>query len=133
MTKLIHNRIRCNKCGDIIESKYTHDFVQCSCGQCFVDGGHDYMRVSGDYTDLSEWVGMLYAVIRLKDGDVVDIHLDSKQEVAEVGMEVAKSIIEFDNGEKAIEENDGYYWKRANERLKLMRVCVDEYKDAEIE
>lgn len=56
--KLVHNRIRCKKCGDIIESTYRHDFVQCSCGACFVDGGHDYMRVGGDIDDwenLSEW------------------------------------------------------------------------------
>lgn len=55
---LIRNRIKCLKCGDIIESKYTHDFVQCSCGACFVDGGHDYMRIGGkkeDWEDLSEW------------------------------------------------------------------------------
>jgi hypothetical protein len=57
--KLIHNRIKCLKCGDIIESTYRHDFVQCSCGTCFVDGGHDYMRVGFkdyyDFEDLSEW------------------------------------------------------------------------------
>lgn len=56
--KLIHNRIKCLKCGDIIESTHRHDFVQCSCGACFVDGGHDYMRVGGDINDwenLSEW------------------------------------------------------------------------------
>lgn len=56
--KLIRNRIKCLKCGDIIESEYTHDWVQCSCGACFVDGGHDYMRVGGnreDWKDMSEW------------------------------------------------------------------------------
>lgn len=55
---LVHNRIQCLKCGDIIESMYTHDFVPCSCGACFVDGGHSYMRVGGnpsDWKDLSEW------------------------------------------------------------------------------
>ena len=55
---LIRNRIKCLKCGDIIESKYTHDWVQCSCGACFVDGGHDYMRVGGnkeDWEDMSKW------------------------------------------------------------------------------
>ena len=55
---LIHNRIKCLKCGDVIESTYRHDFVQCSCGACFVDGGHDYMRVGGDpenFEDMSEW------------------------------------------------------------------------------
>ena len=39
--RLVRNRIKCLKCGDIIESTYRHDFVMCSCGACFVDGGHD--------------------------------------------------------------------------------------------
>ena len=56
--RLIRNRIKCLKCGDIIESKSRHDWVQCTCGACFVDGGHDYMRIGGnreDWEDLSEW------------------------------------------------------------------------------
>lgn len=56
--KLIRNRIKCLKCGDIIESKSVHDWVQCTCGACYVDGGHDYMRIGGnkeDWEDLSEW------------------------------------------------------------------------------
>ena len=56
--RLIKNRIKCLKCGDIIESKSVHDWVQCTCGACFIDGGHDYMRIGGnkeDWEDLSEW------------------------------------------------------------------------------
>lgn len=54
--QLIKNSIQCNKCSDIIESKYQHDFVWCDCGNCAVDGGLTYRRVIGsDYTDLSEW------------------------------------------------------------------------------
>lgn len=56
--KLVRNAIKCLKCGDVIESKSRHDWVQCSCGACFVDGGLDYMRVGGNYgdwEDLSEW------------------------------------------------------------------------------
>lgn len=44
MQKIIHNRIRCKHCNDIVESKSRHDFVSCSCGKVFVDGGHDYCR-----------------------------------------------------------------------------------------
>lgn len=58
MNKLIKNAIRCKKCGDIIESKYRHDFEQCSCGAVFVDGGLDYRRIGGnkdDWEDLSEY------------------------------------------------------------------------------
>ena len=38
------NAIRCNICGDKIESKFRHDYVTCSCGACAVDGGTDYLR-----------------------------------------------------------------------------------------
>lgn len=41
---IIKNAIRCNICGDEIESKYRHDYVQCKCRACAVDGGHDYLR-----------------------------------------------------------------------------------------
>ena len=41
---IIRNAIRCNICGDEIESKHRHDFVTCKCGACSVDGGHDYLR-----------------------------------------------------------------------------------------
>ena len=55
--KIIKNSIKCNLCGDIIESKFRHHFVECSCGACFVDGGHAYQRIGfkeeGCYTDLS--------------------------------------------------------------------------------
>ena len=56
MKKIIVNKIKCNKCGDIIESKHRHDFKICRCGTVAVDGGHDYLRRCGDldsYEDLS--------------------------------------------------------------------------------
>ena len=36
MPRIIRNAIRCEKCGDIIESKTIHDFKCCSCGACAV-------------------------------------------------------------------------------------------------
>lgn len=44
MRKLIKNRAKCLKCGEIIESTHRHDFVTCSCGNLSVDGGLDYIR-----------------------------------------------------------------------------------------
>lgn len=41
---IIRNAIRCNICGDVIESTYRHDYVECRCGAFAVDGGHDYLR-----------------------------------------------------------------------------------------
>ena len=43
--KIIKNAIRCNLCGDEIESKRVHDFVWCKCHTCAVDGGHDYLNI----------------------------------------------------------------------------------------
>lgn len=56
--KMIVNKIRCNKCGAVIESVYTHDMKYCRCGSVYVDGGKDYPRRGGninDYTDLSRY------------------------------------------------------------------------------
>lgn len=47
---------RCRRCGDTIESKgHRHNFVTCSCGACFVDGGDEYSRVGGDIEVLDSW------------------------------------------------------------------------------
>ena len=55
--EIISNKIKCKKCGDIIESKSTNDYRRCSCGAVAVDGGKDYLRRIGyeeDYEELSE-------------------------------------------------------------------------------
>ncbi|MFA5025103.1 MAG: hypothetical protein WC503_01150 [Candidatus Shapirobacteria bacterium] len=42
------SKVKCLKCGEVLESKYRHDFVMCSCdNQTFVDGGNDYIRMGG--------------------------------------------------------------------------------------
>jgi len=50
----IKNRARCKKCGDVIESKYRHNFVTCTCGAISVDGGNDYFRWIGNLEDFEE-------------------------------------------------------------------------------
>ena len=70
---ITRNAIKCKKCGDIIESKYTHDYVSCSCGLCAADGGLDYLRRSGncgDWDDLSEFKE-IEVTPKYKVGDVV--------------------------------------------------------------
>lgn len=55
--RIIVNKIKCNKCGEEIESKSTHDLKFCKCTSVVVDGGLDYLRRLGrreeDYTELS--------------------------------------------------------------------------------
>ena len=57
MEKIVINKVRCKKCGDVIESTYCHDFKFCKCGAVAVDGGKDYLRRCGkreDWEELSE-------------------------------------------------------------------------------
>lgn len=53
--EIIRNAARCKLCGDVIESRYRHDFVTCSCGNLSVDGGLDYIRRGWSSKDRSSW------------------------------------------------------------------------------
>lgn len=48
------NKIKCKKCGDIIESINVHDFKWCSCGAVAIDGGREYLRRVGNEADFEE-------------------------------------------------------------------------------
>ncbi|WP_242227503.1 hypothetical protein [Bacillus cereus group sp. BfR-BA-01315] len=54
MRKLKRNAIQCRKCGDVIESKFTHDFKYCLCGSVGVDGGLEYARITGEPENVIE-------------------------------------------------------------------------------
>ena len=43
--------IRCPKCGEKLFSWSRHDFQECSCGHCFIDGGFDYNRIGWEDND----------------------------------------------------------------------------------
>lgn len=58
MVKIIVNKIKCNHCGDIIESKHKNDYHVCSCGACRISGGlselkRDFVYSHEDYIELS--------------------------------------------------------------------------------
>lgn len=48
------NKIKCKKCGDIIESIDVHDFKWCFCGAVAVNGGREYLRRVGNEEDFEE-------------------------------------------------------------------------------
>lgn len=56
--RITRNAARCDTCGDVIESKYRHDFHTCQCGNLSVDGGLDYTKRAltpgAEWTDLTE-------------------------------------------------------------------------------
>jgi len=52
-----HNKAKCLKCGEVLESETVHDFKTCLCGNLSVDGGKEYLRrcfVTMEWEELSE-------------------------------------------------------------------------------
>ncbi|HBZ02975.1 MAG TPA: hypothetical protein DEO83_04100 [Lachnospiraceae bacterium] len=54
MKKIYKNMAQCKKCGDIIESKKRVGVVRCSCKSIGVEGGHYYIKRSGNKEDIIE-------------------------------------------------------------------------------
>lgn len=48
------NKIKCKKCGNIIESKTTNDLKRCSCGAVAVDGGKECLKRIGNDEEYEE-------------------------------------------------------------------------------
>ena len=58
MQKILVNKIKCKKCGDVVESETQYDFKYCKCGCVAVDGGKKYLKrhftnSPDDFIDLS--------------------------------------------------------------------------------
>lgn len=43
-SKIIRNQAKCLKCEVVVESKFTHDYKVCKCGNLSVDGGKEYLK-----------------------------------------------------------------------------------------
>lgn len=76
--KIIRNRIKCKKCGSVIESFNRHGFVWCPCGTCAVGGGHSYLKRAWDaktddedkvYEEMSEVMIIEGSQTELRDPD----------------------------------------------------------------
>lgn len=57
---IILNQAKCLVCGEILESRFRHDYKTCSCGSLSVDGGHDYIsrayKEEGCFKELSQFL-----------------------------------------------------------------------------
>ncbi len=47
LIKLHANLAKCGDCEDIMHSTKVHEFIQCLCGNSFIDGGDEYFRYGG--------------------------------------------------------------------------------------
>lgn len=73
------SKIKCLQCGEILESKYRHDFQQCHCdNQTAVDGGRDYLKVCG--VDLN-----LIEIIPTPNPEMIKVPFDSQKQPSSVG------------------------------------------------
>lgn len=61
MGELIVNKVRCKKCGDIIESKYRYNMVWCKCKSIAVDGGHEYQRLTWAEGKMEDFIDTSYS------------------------------------------------------------------------
>ncbi|WP_010170778.1 DUF7695 domain-containing protein [Bacillus coahuilensis] len=60
--KVIVNRVKCKKCGSIIESKYTHDLQYCKCRSIYIDGGTEYQRYGWKGGKAEDWIDFSYSI-----------------------------------------------------------------------
>ena len=48
LEQIIYSTATCKKCGDVLVSRYRHDYVMCTCdNKTMLDGGLDYQRFGG--------------------------------------------------------------------------------------
>ena len=47
--------VKCLKCNDTVFSRVRHDFKSCSCHNVSVDGGFDYLKVSCEDPEETEY------------------------------------------------------------------------------
>ena len=74
---IIQNAATCLSCGDFIVSKHRHDFVECTCGAIAVDGGQDYLRRIGDFTNATDHSWSLDSDLYFECAKVVTDALDT--------------------------------------------------------
>lgn len=89
--KILQNKIRCKRCGDVIESTSVHDFVTCSCGACSVDGGHNYLRRCFPADSSPEEVYEDLSVRRIEEASTTTIYGDTKITQTKDGLELSVS------------------------------------------
>lgn len=44
-------KLKCNKCGDILEGDKRGTYIECSCGKCAIDETEYYYRIIGNEED----------------------------------------------------------------------------------
>lgn len=94
---ILYNKIRCKKCGDILESKNVHDFKMCSCRSCAVDGWHDYLRRVGEKSDWEDMSVSIPLDEAIEKGYVRIRTEEDKQRDKETVMKILEALLQKDD------------------------------------
>lgn len=119
--KLIANKRVCSSCNEEIWSKHLHDYVTCSCGACFLDGGNGYSRRGGSSTNTSVWSDAPFEVIRQhelrggrgKDGDQ-PLTWVPIAEMSDVWLQSTLTYME----ERDLDDSDHYKYLKMEEKYR---------------
>ena len=76
MSILKRNQWLCLKCNYVVASIHRHDYNTCKCGNLSVDGGTDYIKITGDLNNIQD---MCEYVEAWGDGDKIRCIDDSEQ------------------------------------------------------
>ena len=125
---IIQNAVSCLACGDFIVSKHRHDFVTCTCGAVSVDGGQEYLRRVGDFSNVIDLSWSLPDNIYNDCAEAVQNAMDSGRNKFGIANAVMRTLREYERivaeGEQRVtaknmgldeimvEEADGSYNRR---------------------
>jgi hypothetical protein len=91
---IVQNAATCLSCGDFIVSKHRHDFVECTCGAIAVDGGQDYLRRIGDFTNATDHSWSLDSDLYFDCAQAVSDALDTRRNNIGVANAVLRKLRE---------------------------------------
>lgn len=61
-------KIRCKKCGNVLEGDKRGTFIQCECKSCYIDETEHYCRIGGSFNDIEAVIDFSeYNEIRSKE------------------------------------------------------------------
>ena len=124
------NKAQCTLCGDIIESKYRHDWVTCKCGKLSIDGGYDYVKVSSLDYSLSNYKSLVLegiieegTLLRTKDGRKIGNGI-----VISFENELCKIMTDFGNIKQIENTSLPIYFHLPNNKVLLSEWIEDRIK-----
>jgi hypothetical protein len=80
---MLVNAIKCPKCKDTVYSRAMHDFRDCSCGYCWIDGGTAYTRTGYGVEDPDEPIESLQIEVT---SDLGELYQDWNKGLDKLGI-----------------------------------------------